>query len=540
MSWPLPFSTAPMANVQTKLTLRDPHSPTVPSRGKMDNPSSESPAGRSHWLGWFVVLAVATGLFAWRMGHEPLWLDETYSFAMTQHGFADIVRLTTGDVHPPLYYLILKLLTVLLGDSPTALRLPSLLAAVGLLALATGPVRRLFGHRTALVYALLVITSPGVLCFAQEARMYTLSALLVTGAVLYGQLSLIEPRKTNLVWFGIFTWSAAMTHYFGLLAAGMNCLVLVGVASVKHRDRLRPLLVTSLAAGGLYLPWFGAFARQVTTVTSGFWIPSTSWELLVFGLVAPFTYKFEDVPYPWQAPVALGIIVVLVTVTLLVKVWRGPPRVVNAQLHALAVYLLTLGFALGFSRWIQPVFMPRYMMCCAGLLLLGAAAGICRLPRLSYVVTSATLLVSLGLPAWLRTQVATFNGPFAALAERVRDAGEPAPVLFHNDVQALYPSWHAASTARHVMVTQKGAKFDVSGGGVYETSRLSSTDALAPILDSTRRVWLVDAEPAGFHVDPAQILERRGWLPQGPVLELSQPRSWVKVKLTRFEKQDPL
>ena len=190
-------------------------------------------------LFWFAVVTVATFAFAARLGHEPLWLDETYSFAMVQHGFVDILRLTTSDVHPPLYYLILKVTTLLIGSSPVALRVPSLLATVGLLALAAGPVQRVWGERTARVFAILVATSPGILCFTQEARMYALATLFVTGAALYGHLVIQEERPSNLFWYGAFTWAAAMTHYFALVAVGMNGLYLLTVVAVKERRRLK-------------------------------------------------------------------------------------------------------------------------------------------------------------------------------------------------------------------------------------------------------------------------------------------------------------
>lgn len=502
----------------------------------MQRTPSESLATWFPWVVWTSALVLVAVLFAASIGHEPLWLDETYSFAMSQHGFVDILRLTAGDVHPPLYYLILRATALLFGDSPVALRLPSLLATLGLLALGAGPVRRIWGERTSYFYALLVATSPGILCFAQEARMYALATLLVTGAVLYGQLVLNEERRSDLVWFGVLTWAAGMTHYFGLVAVGMNGLFLLAAATtIKHR-RTKPLLAVIGLAAALYLPWFPSFVRQTTTVSHGFWIPDTSWNLLTFGLVAPFTYKFEDVPYPWQALAALGLIVALVTGSLYVSARHRPSRAFAAQLQLVAVYLLTLGFGLAFSKWVQPIFMPRYMMCCAGLLLLATAIALGHLPLLNLQVAAMVVLLGLGVPAWVRIQTDTFNGPFAVLAKQVRDAGESVPVLLHNDVQGLFPSWHAIRNARHVLLVPPNTKFDVSSGGVYDTQRLTSTSDVSAILAQARGVWVVDTEPAGFHLDPSQITRHAGWQQQGQAVSITLPMSWVRAKLVRYKR----
>ena len=179
--------------------------------------------------------------------------------------------------------------------------------------------------------------------------------------------------------------------------------------------------------------------------------------------------------------------------------------------------------------------MPRYLMCCAGLLLLATAIGLSQIPRLRHLSAALAVFVGLGLPAWVRIQAETFNGPFTRLANLLRDAGDSSPVLLHNDCQAFYPSWHAVTNARHILITKKGEFSDASGSGVYDTKHLASTSELSTVLETTQRVWVVDAEPAGFHVDPSRILEHTRWRQQGETISLSLPMSWVKVKLLRFE-----
>jgi len=475
-------------------------------------------------------------MFLWRIGHEPLWLDETYTFAMVQHGLTEIVGLTAKDVHPPLYYLLLRLWTHLFGDSRVALRVPSALAAMGLVAHGAVSVRRIWSVRTGFLYALLVATSPGIVSFSQEARMYTLAAFFVTGAVLHGLLAMSDGRRRDLVWFGFFSWAASLTHYFGLVAAGVNCLSLLIMAGLRQRNRARPLALAALVAAVFYLPWLLPFTRQLATVSHGFWIPPTSMSLFRFGLVAPFAYKFEDLPYPWQANIALGIVAALLVATLVVKTWRGPAAAARARLHLLAVYGLTLGFGVLFSKAVAPVFMPRYMLVCAGLFLLIAATCACAIPRLGNGVVMGACLIGLGLPASHRIHTQIFGGPFAALAEQVALAGERAPVLLHNDVQALFPSWYAVNTGRHVLVAAQGTNPQPPGQDVYPAGRLAATDDVTALLSDISNVWIADAFPSEYHVDRARILNLPGWRQKGGTVDLDLPLSWLKMRLSHFER----
>lgn len=520
---------------------------TSPSSGAQ---STRSPGGASplepsrapslaaaRWRWWGVILLAFIAFLA-RSGHEPLWLDETYSFAMVQHHVADIVRLTTTDVHPPLYYVLLRFTTLMFGESAAALRLPSVVAATALVALGAGPVRRLWNDKTAWVYAVLVFTSSGVLCFAQEARMYTLAALCVTGAALYGHLALRDGQRRDYVALGGFTWGASMTHYFALVAVGFNAMLLLGMAVVGARERLKPLAIATGVAAVSFLPWAPFFVAQVATVVGGFWIPPTSFELLTFGLVAPFAYKFEDVPYPWQAIAALAAFAFVVRAAWVAKRRDGHGHT-SAGLPFLAVFGLTLGFGLLFSALVRPIFMPRYMIVCSGVFFLVLAAAIAHWSTKATVAIAA-LFVLLGLPAWWRIQTQTFNGPFTELAHEVR--AEEKPLLVHNAVPfsfALHPAVHAVPEVRHVVVVPSLAEYDPTGGGLYVPPMAEPVESLGLLLDTAERLWFVDGIPGPDPLDAIAVESDPRWMKSGPNVTLEQPMSWVKLTLRKYERRKP-
>lgn len=485
------------------------------------------------WLGLF---AVALLFFGVQLAHEPLWLDETYSFAMTERSYLDVLRWTTRDVHPPLYYLILKFFMDTLGDTPFVVRLPSLLSAAAFVALGAGPVRRVWNARTGWIFASLALLSSGILCFAQEARMYSLAILLVTGAALYGHLAVREGRRSDLICLGVFTWAASLTHYFALVAVGMNALFLICESLLRARQRIRGLALTLLLAAVGFLPWVPFFFAQMTAVTKGFWIPPTSLELVIFGLLAPFSYKYEDIPAPWQAAVTFALTVSIVAVTLLSKRWRGNRTEVSASVQLLAVFSLTLLFSLAFSFLVRPIYMPRYMIVCAGLFLAVLAAGLARLPGKAAWAATA-VLIGLGLPAWLRVQTQVFNGPFLLLAQEVQKAQPAQVALVHNGFPfsfSLFPSAHAVTQARHLVLAPQGSQFDPSGGGLYAARGVEVIESLKE-LNAVQQIWIVDSIPGADPVDVTELESSTQWKRLGDDVQLEEPWSWVKLRIKRFE-----
>jgi len=116
------------------------------------------------------------------------WTDEGLTPERSGYPIAQILRndiliqgVVTTDTHPPLYYLILHLTRQLFGLSDFAFRYPSVLFGVLLIPLIYQLGRRMGGRAVGLIAALLAAVNPLQVYYSQEARMYSLLLLLVTG-----------------------------------------------------------------------------------------------------------------------------------------------------------------------------------------------------------------------------------------------------------------------------------------------------------------------------------------------------------------------
>lgn len=67
---------------------------------------------------WHIIIIVIGIIFnSIGIFHTNLWFDETYSVAIATHSFSDIWNIGGNDVHPVLYYWILKIINIITGGN---------------------------------------------------------------------------------------------------------------------------------------------------------------------------------------------------------------------------------------------------------------------------------------------------------------------------------------------------------------------------------------------------------------------------------------
>jgi Dolichyl-phosphate-mannose-protein mannosyltransferase len=131
----------------------------------------------NHWP-LLPILVLATLLRLWQI-NESLWLDELHSAWVVSSGVGEIVERAQIGNQSPLYFYLPWLTTSLFGMSEWALRLPSLLAGVGLVAIAYGMIYQWTRSIIAAsACAVLVATDHNFLFYATEARPYACVQLI--------------------------------------------------------------------------------------------------------------------------------------------------------------------------------------------------------------------------------------------------------------------------------------------------------------------------------------------------------------------------
>ena len=244
-------------------------------------PAALSPRRLAEAIALGVILLLAAGLRFHRIDAQSLWYDEGNSARIAERSIQLILEGAAGDIHPPLYYLVLSLWRGVFGAGETALRGLSAVSGIGLVGLAWWLGRRLFGIRAGLAAAALLAVSPFAVYYSQEARMYALLAVwaaLASAWIVTLALPGKQVRWPGAALYALATAADLYTHYaypFVMIAQAV-ALGLAWAAAVALRQAQGPsdalirqpraLLAWALAnaaAIALFAPWLPIAVRQI-------------------------------------------------------------------------------------------------------------------------------------------------------------------------------------------------------------------------------------------------------------------------------------
>jgi mannosyltransferase len=235
-------------------------------------------------LAW-VALLLAVVWRLWDLDARTMWFDESFSWQITRFPWRDMIERARADVHPPLYYVLLKPWTGLFGESVFAMRLLSVvwfgmaLAGAFLLCREAGAAS---DGDAGLIAMLFLATSPFLFRYCQEARMYTQEIGLVILSSWLLLRALRGPARPAIAWctYAVAAAGLAYTHYYGLFSIAAQIGFIVGWLLLTYGPRglwpwrnrtARGALGAAAFAAALYLPWIPTLLLQQSRVNQDYW-----------------------------------------------------------------------------------------------------------------------------------------------------------------------------------------------------------------------------------------------------------------------------
>ena len=492
------------------------------------------------------MIILATMVYSVGISHESIWYDEAYSSVIASYLPWEIPTQVMVDNHPPLYYVLLSLVRMVLGNAEWALRSLSVAGAVGLVALGAGPVRRIFGNRNAFLYAIVVLFTPAILIYAHEARMYSLAICAVTAGALYGYLAVMENRKRDWVLFGAATLAGAYLHYYGLIAGFFLHAIVFFWLLIKRRGQLKSYLLVAAGVIVAYLPWLIVFIRQTMSAQKAFWLGPLSWDAVKVAFIQPFAYR-EQFPTRTFAQfwsdvtltqhMALGLAALLGVAGLVIAWRKSAKREVAFGSFVLLAYLGVAITMLLVSLFLIPVFFSRYLLVVSGLFLLLVALGMGMLPGKYLPWIAAGLFAVLNVFTIKDIYTQDFNHPMRQLVEKMDGAIQPDDLVITSDSYSMGPAFYYLPQAVHYHQNNpyEGRYGDVLNPFVpplhYETD-------LTALLATHKTFWYITCN-TGASLPIWQVLEDEPewaqWEASGPRVTVTERYSPIMFIAQKYE-----
>ncbi len=328
----------------------------------------------------------------WQLDAKSLWWDESLSLLRAESGWTDLLAgrivLTDGinstptiDQHPFGFFVILGLLVRVAGTSEFILRFPAAIAGTLLVpavwALAHLLARERAAPRSSPQWAaLLAAASPFFLWYGQEARMYTLMALLGLLST-YCALRWTEVHLSRRLRLRFLAGYAAgllllvSSHYLSFLILPVHALLIYTRLAGRNRRLAVTSAVAPLVAGlGVVLLALLLVAQQPGTGTN---FSPVSLRVLVSDLLNAFTLGLSvDLDQVRWLDYLAG------AVALLGAAWSlWPRRGGPTPAWVLPAWILVPVAGLLLIQIVMPVYMnARHMSLISGAYLLLLAAGL--------------------------------------------------------------------------------------------------------------------------------------------------------------------
>jgi len=342
------------------------------------------------------VLALALALRLAAIGVDGLWMDEVFGTSYANLGFVDVVlAVLRFDIHPPLYYLQLKLWSLPAAGDGWLLSNSALwsLATVALAALA---VKSRAGARAGLVTLVLAAVLGSEIHFAAELRMYAMLSCLTVGAWWLAERWVAAPtRRAALALVGTLALLAAVHSAAFVPISCVLLYLLVGRWPVDGPRALLRCLGPALGTGLVLAPWLvNASLRSVSHTLA----PDLS---IMARTVSGWLLGYGAVPI---GAVAVAATATLILALVLAGLASGPSKV-RAVLLCFVVWPVALVALISLA--LRPIWLDRTLCFCAPFLAIAAGlwATDDRLRRLAPAALAgllAAVVVGLAGLAWLQ------------------------------------------------------------------------------------------------------------------------------------------
>jgi len=457
------------------------------------------------WLLLAGILLLAGFLRFYGLGAESLWLDEATSLVVADNAPAQVVAITAEDIHPPLYYLILRAWLVF-GRTEAALR--SLSAVIGVLSVAAlyGLGRALWNLKVGAIAALFLAVSPLHIWYSQETRMYALVLLwsIFASALLYRAWG--RSGWGHWAGYALIIALGMYTHYF------FGFVVLAHALFVGYM-LLRKCVSRSdlLGWAGAQMAWVLAFAPWIPTVIrqlrggGGAWVThavghptlQVLWDTYIGFAIGPVREML-----PLWARRGSYVIYLLVLAGAIWTIFRSrseeqPARrwtSVDRGMFCLIWCIAPIGIAWIASQ-VKPMYALRYMLPFLPPFCLLVAVGLSELMRRKRAIglLLAGALIALNLAgAWMLASTPQKPDWRGMTANLIEQAGE-------GDVFVPEPFWNAKPLRYYA-----GDAISISDVAPLPATADEVASAMADLAEDADRLWLI--EDVAHYGDPDRLL----------------------------------
>lgn len=406
---------------------------------------------------------------------DDIWYDEVFSMGFIRQNISGLINLTSMDVHPPAYYIYLKVITgiaaAIFGETALipAAKLASVIPWIILLIIALTHIRKTYGIFVSGIFMLLITMMPQMGTYYTEIRMYSLALLMITAEILISLKIAHKPDDTRIytwVLFCLIGILTAYTQYYACIAIAavyLDLLVIFTAHGIKKNIKSFKALIICMAASViLYIPWLPHLFGQMSHISGNYWIQPLTLRSIP-GCIKFIILPVADYGKLTYVAAILMAAAILASVILFLKN-RTKSDIIGVVFCVSPLILVIIaGFVLSIAG--TPIFVYRYMIPTLGGLWLAVAL------MLNKATSDKSVVI------WLLPFV--FVAVLSLLGYRAEESKKCIQMQHAKEALALIPEGSSVITNFDHVTAVYGYYRQEDDVYIYE----GETDRLIPMLD---------------------------------------------------------
>jgi uncharacterized membrane protein len=452
------------------------------------------------------ILLLAFSLRIHDLGAESLWTDEGTSWRLAKQGISAIIENRSQTVNPPLYFIILHYWVRVFGDSEVSLRLPSVLFGLLSIPMIYKIGSAIFDKKVGALASLLLAIAMIHIRYSQEARGYSLMALLALVSMYYFIGILQTPSLARSTGYVIATGLLLYTHFYGLLIVLCQNIYYLTILTFSSDDtplRLRSWILTQAILFLSFMPWLRVLITQVLVIQDGYWIPTPSIQSLLETLLE----------YAGSSRLLLGIFAAFLLLSFIsltrrrqgnakknvllqsAEKWTWSIRLSHNKMTLLLLLWLVVPILLPFvlSQFSTPIYYTRYTLAASLPVYILVAKG---LRSMGSLLTRSIAILFIIVLSLVRVDVyygETTNEQWRDLANHIVKNAEPGDLvlLSPGGIGDLAFDYYFDRTDLILKPINMDTDLATELSRFIETETL---DDVAEIVEGRDRVWLVQSQ----------------------------------------------
>lgn len=299
--------------------------------------------------------------------------DEWYTTTMVNLPMQHMIQVTAGDVHPPLFYIILigfiSLFKVfsLNVDLIYIMKITAMIPYVILFIISLTKLRRDYGLLTAGIFSFTIISMSNFFTYFLIARMYSWPLLFLIVSFICLKDVIDKGDLKYWILLTVFSVLAAYSHYFAAVPLIIIYLVLFVYLLAKRKrinfkSEFKKYLASAVLAVLCYLPWSFILLNQMSQVHSSYHIKPLTWSKITEAIAYYLSVSANTF-------IQLGACIAIL-LAFLILAWKYFKTKEDDDFYILLgifTFLATVGLSIIVSLLYKPILAPRYFLPVIGL-----------------------------------------------------------------------------------------------------------------------------------------------------------------------------